>query len=276
MIIVCSGPDTCRARAKARELTAAFTAKFDPLGLAVETIDGADGIEGIIPRLGASSLFTVKKLIRADGCLSKIKLSEAKLLAEKLQAEKDCTIVLTVEEQEPDGKIIAALKASPLFHYPYPPLSGFEFQKWVRQQGKALGVPERIADTVAEYADGDSWLALQELSKQSANPQTIEKRELKFTGSAFELADAYNFQATGKRKILAEAKDESLYPLIYSQCKSWIRVRDGAVENLHPFVIKKFRKTIMVDAEKKTRKLLSVQFLTRVSLANGNEVEALL
>jgi hypothetical protein len=35
MIIVCSGPDTYRAREKARELTAAFREKHDPQGLAV-------------------------------------------------------------------------------------------------------------------------------------------------------------------------------------------------------------------------------------------------
>lgn len=275
MIIVCSGPDTFRARERARELVAAFRAKHDPQGLSTEVVNGEAGLDAILPRLGSVSLFSTKRMIRADGLLESLKIADVRKLAEKLRADGDLTVVLTVETEPPNAKTLESFKDAKCFHYPHPLLMGASFKTWVRERPEAGGVPKKTVDAIADRFEGDSWSVLQELRKQAANPQPVETAT-ESTGGVFDVAEAVMKQTSGWRRSLAIAKDDNAISIIVSQLRSFVRVRDGATRGLHPFVVKKlgWLKTDISPA--RFISVLRAQVATRSGLATGEEADALI
>lgn len=276
MIIVCSGPDTYRAREKARELTAAFREKHDPQGLAVETVDGSEGLPVLLSRLAGGSLFAKKKLVRADGCLDKMKIADVRTLAAKLEADKDGTIVLTVEEDAPNEKTLAALKTAPLFHYPFVAQTGSAFRAWVRSSAKAMNVDEKTADVIASTLDGDSWGALHELEKQAANPHPFEASRGISDATVFVTADAIMGERAGWRSEVDASKEDGALSVAVGQIKSYIQVRDGYAQTVHPYVARKLSQLRLKDAEGRTAKLLRAFLSSRNGLAAGNETKTLM
>lgn len=275
MIIVCSGPDTFRAREKARELVAAFRAKHDPQGLSTEVVDGEDGIDAVFSRLGAASLFSRKRMVRADGILGKLKIADVRKLAEKLKADGDLTVVLTVEADPPLDKALEALKAAKCFHYPHPLLSGATFRAWLRERAEADGVKAVVVDAIADRFEGDSWAAIQELRKQAVYPQPVEAAS-EAGGGVFEIAEAAMKQDPGWRRRLALSKDENAMPIVVSQFRSYFRVKDGASRGLHPFVVKKLGWLKAVIHPDRFISILRAHAASRSGLATGEEADALL
>lgn len=276
MIIVCSGPDTYRAREKARDLVSAFRAKHDASGLATEVIDGAEGLPLLLSRLGSASLFHSKKMIRADGCLEKMKIADVRSLAGRLEADRDNTIILTVENESPNAKTLDALKSGPLFHYSFPYQVGLAYKNWVRGLASALEVPQTIADTIADYSAGDSWFAVQELAKQSANPHEIMLNGDGELGSVFDVADLALSEKRAWRNTVESLADDNFSNILLGQARAFLRVRDQQAEGLHPFAVKKLLGARVVDPEAKMRKLLRAHIASRTSLAVENETENLI
>lgn len=276
MLILCSGPDTYRAREKARDLVEAFRAKHDPRGMATDVIDGNGGIAPLLSRLAGASLFSPKKMIRADGCLAKMKIADVRALAAKLQSDKDSTIVVTVEDEVPNSKTLETLKTAPLFHYPFPFQQGAAFRAWVREQALRQGVAQDCADLIAEYTDGDSWFAVQELVKQAAHPQQPPNNRRLESENVFDVADAVLMERTGWRDRMDTLEYENAVSIFLSQARSYLRVRDGYVEGLHPYVAKKLSSLRVADAERRMSKILRAFVASRSSLASGNEMENLL
>jgi hypothetical protein len=275
MIIICSGPDTYRAREKARELVAAFRKKHDLQGFSTESIDGTSGLSPVLSRLGGASLFTNKKLIRCDGLMNTIKIAEVRTLSAKLGSDKDQTILITVEEESPNDKVLKALESAPLFHYSFPKLVGSEFRKWVSEKARALGVSQSIAEKISELTDGDSWYAVSELEKQSACSHDVTGA-VQVDENIFFVAEKILTHGNGWRKYLADTKDESLISISLSQSRSAIRVRDGQLEGLHPYQAKKLSQLRNFNGEKTFLTLLRAHVASRASLSSGKETETLI
>jgi hypothetical protein len=275
MIIVCAGPDTYRAREKARELVAAFRTKHDPNGLATDVIDGSEGLPALLSRLAGGSLFATKKLIRADGCLEKMKIADVRTLAARLEADHDNTIVLTVEEESPNAKTLDALKIAPLFHYPFEMQAGAAFRAWVRKEAATRGVVSETADVIAMHADGDSWLALHELEKQAVHPQNA-LASVSDTRTIFSVADAIISASPKWRTELSTFGEDGAISVGLGQARSFIEVRDGHADSVHPYVARKLASMRIPQAEERTAQLLRGFLSSRSGLSAGSETETLL
>lgn len=276
MIIVCSGPDTYRAREKARELAAAFREKHDPQGLALETVDGSEGLPILLSRLAGGSLFAKKKFVRADGVLTKMKIADVRTLAAKLESDKDATIVLTVEEEAPNDKTLEALKVAPLFHYPFAPQVGATFRAWVRSLAKQMSVEEKTADAIANATDGDSWRAIHELEKQAVNPHPFDAARDDAEVTVFAVADAMISERSKWRTEVETSEEDGALSVAVGQIKSYLQVRDGHAQLVHPYVARKLSQLRLKNAEGRTARLLRAFLSSRNGLAATDEPKTLL
>lgn len=273
MIIVCSGPDTYRARIKANELVAAFRTKYDPRGLAYDAFDGVGEMATLLSKIGSVSLFVQKKMLRADGCLSKMKIADVRLLATKLEADKDHTIFLTLEEDAPSVKTLEALKDAPLHHYQFPLQSGTAFRSWVREQATMIDVAQPIADHIATYAEGDSWLASTELQKARAGSYDREQSDQsRAPKTIFDAADMVLLKPKGWKSTISSFVGDGLVQTALSQARSFLRIRDRWTDGIHPYVIKKLSTSRVSDAELAMRRLHRALVGTRSGL--HDEVES--
>lgn len=274
MLIVCSGPDTYRARHKARELMTAFRKKFDVSGYATEVLEAGSAFEEIMGRIGTVSLFTPKRFVRADGCLKKMPIAQVRSLAAKLEADKDQTILLTVEEDVPADKTLEALKTAPLVHYPFVMLRGVAFQKWVKDEGATRGVIATDAARIAEYTEGDSWFAIHELEKCAANPASIGQTMSINEPSIFQAAEVVLTQSRGWRKIYDEQEGGMLSVLI-SQIRSYLSVQDGETQGVHPYVVKKMRALRVPQPARRALAFMRALVAARSGLTTEKESQTL-
>lgn len=243
MLIICSGPDTYRARTSARELADVFREKFDPSGKSVERIDSSQGINEILNKLGATSLFSSKKFIRTDDLLKKIAANDVTKLDSRLASDNDQTVLVTVEENPPSKMLTDKFKLSKIHKYDFPKLQGDDFRKWVREKSVRIGLNPQIADKVAESFYGDSWAAINELEKQSANPQPI----LGVNGeeNVFRIIDNAIAGNIGWRRQAVESKESGFMSGMLFQMRSYARVKANVFEGIQPFVVKKMRSASM-------------------------------
>ncbi|MBI4138702.1 hypothetical protein HY479_00950 [Candidatus Uhrbacteria bacterium] len=275
MLIICSGPDTFRAREKARELTAAFKKKFDPTGQSVEIANVDEGLPAILNRLGNASLFFTKKFLRVDGLLDGITPTELAQLLRRLENDRDQTIVVTVEEGSPSKGVLEKCSSAPLFHYPFPLQEGGAFRSWVRERAKYLGVPTETADSIAQYADGNSWTAIHELDKQAVHPQEIGNSA--FRENIFGVADAVIRRSSRWRDAAHDHREDNLLNIILFQLRNFFRVRDGATREMKPFIVRKLSSTTIPDGGKAFSRFLQVLVGSRTGICAGEEeVETLL
>ncbi|MFH1620502.1 MAG: hypothetical protein ABIB04_00250 [Patescibacteria group bacterium] len=276
MIIVCSGPDTYRAREKARELMSAFKQKHDPGSLSTFINTDGQDVKTIFSNIGTPSLFTNKKLIRSDGILKTLKIAEVRMLVSKLQIDGDQTVFLTVEDEPPSDKIMETLKPAPLFHYSFSVLKTFDFLKWVKQEAQKLGVSEKIAIEIADCADGDSWFVKQELIKHAAYSEAVSVNNKGTNLTVFGVIEDFLLEKKGSRQKLLNLKDESAVILMLNQIRSFIRVRDGFSDGVHPFVVKKMKQMKIKEVETRLVKSIKALRASRIGLASGNEIESLI
>lgn len=272
MLILCSGPDTWNARQKARELTEAFRAKHDPSGFSIETVQEPRLVD-LIQRLGAPSFFSSKRFIRCDGIFDAFKIADIRALLTRLEADKDQTIIVTVEEEAPTIKVLDECKRYSFFHYTHPLLTGEKFYAWCRKCAEQLGASVQDAEQIARYAEGDAWLAEQELMKRAANPGAPLAEVANEGGSIFEAVETYLAQRPDWRfEYQAQDPDQFLTTLV-SQVRSLIRVRDGEAKGIHPYVVKKFSTLKVKDPEQIFLRALQQLVATRTGLAQSSEVE---
>lgn len=277
MIIICSGPDTLNARRKARELVAAFRIKHDPSGYSTETLVEPD-LMLVVNKISARSLFASKRFLRCDGLLEKIKPADLRALAHRLESDQDNTILLTVETESPTTKVITELKKTRVVHYPFPQFNKAQFLAWCKQRAQQLGVSMKNAEDVAQRTNEDTWLAEQELTKLAANPHAPLVENIGTDGGAFTVADSFLRRSAGWRVTLAQHAAEDILPLLLSQARSALRVRDQAINGLHPYVIKKFSALTSPSQELHALFLSCIRAISvaRTGLALGSEKEALL
>ncbi len=272
MLIICSGPDSYRAREKARELMAAFRKKFDPSGQSTERIDVSQGVADVLNKLGAASLFSSKKFIRTDGLLKKISATDLARLDSRLASDNDQTILVTVEDSPPAKTVTEKLKTTKVFYYSYPLLQGTEFRNWVRENATKYGVSQQIADKVASSCGGDSWCVINELQKQAINPQSIVG--LSGEESIFRIVDNAIANNLGWRSWASEAKETGFVSALLFQLRSYERIKSGDLSGIQPFVVSKLRNAKIAQSESRIAASMRALVGTRSGLCD--DVEALM
>ena len=269
MLIACIGPDTWRAQQKARSLMQAFRDKYDPHGYSTETLVSFD-IEDVLQQLGSPSLFSQKRCIRCDGLLGSLKIVEIRLLAKKIQEDADQTILLSVEDEPLSEKIVQTFTEKTFISYFFPLLSSDAFFRWCMEYvGQAL--PQDKVQHIARMCAGDTWKAVQELNKCIANPQAEVTSVLVDEPGAFVAAEAF-VRNQAWREEAEKIELEAFLATCLSQVRAAIRVRDGAVQGLHPYVVKKLSGIKQLHLEKKLRSVLRAQQQQRSGLGVADEV----
>ncbi len=278
MLILCEGGDTFSARQKAQGLERAFIEKYDAGGMAVERLPaGKEAIEALVQRVGHMGLFATRRFLRASNLISDCPKAKQKLLAQVLAKDVDGTIVVSIEEEILKEDALNFLEGVKIIKYSFPERSGASFQAWVEQQAVLLHVSD--ADAVRKIsvnADGDSWLAWNELSKLAAGGMS-DLVSPAFEVSIFDQADAFLQQSSGARRFLYKVDSLSeILPAFMSQARAALRARDGAIDGLHPFVVKKMKMKAATHAEEKAACLLRALFCQRAGYAADTEAIALL
>lgn len=275
MLLICSGPDTWRARQKARELLDAFKAKHDKTGFSTEVIIGED-LGYVLSLIGTPSIFCPKRLIRFDGLLDGVKASELKLLAKRLKEDGENIIILTVEDEPPTGKTLAELKDIKVFQYPFPLIEGTKFIQWCQGQAKAMGLDKDKAAEAANRCQGDTWMAVNELAKLSAY-ENAPWAELEYeSGSVYEVVDAYFSRQADWREQVRSRSDEQIPSVVLNQAKSAIKVRDKAPMKIPYFAVKKMQGYAKERVAKIFYRGLAAFIGSRNGLAAQDEIDSFL
>lgn len=276
MLILCTGPDTYRARKKAKELERAFRAKFDPSGYAT-VVDSMLPPDVLALQLGTKSLFAPSKFFRRDRLMADISASALKTLIKQLSGDQDNLIVVSVEETSLDAKTSKALEALKVIVYPYPALDQRAFETWCVAEAVERGVPAERGLAVARAVEsGDTWLAAQEIAKASADPEaSLCGRQDKEAG-VFAVTDA--FVAGFPWRSSAIRLEDAPFAVFLSQLRSVVRVRDDATQGIHSFLVKKLSQGRLQakDVTTRFRGLLFALVAQRQYLASEDEVDALL
>ncbi|MBU2566661.1 hypothetical protein KKG46_03830, partial [Patescibacteria group bacterium] len=85
MLIVCTGPDSFRARQKYAEMILGYKIKYDKTGSSIEKIaTSADVFNEVLSRLSNQSLFSQKKMIVCEGLVGTLTVAQAKKLEKAL------------------------------------------------------------------------------------------------------------------------------------------------------------------------------------------------
>lgn len=273
MLIICSGPDTWHARKKAKELMQAFRDKHDTQGFSTSMMLEPELLV-LLQQFGAPSLFSPKRFIRCDGILDGMKVADSRLLAKRLLEDGEQTIVLSVEQEPVAAKTLEALKEAKVVTYAFPQLEGKAFQDWCIRYAVERGIPELRAREVAQQS-ADTWSAVQALDMLAADPQAELVQYAVETAGVFEAVDDFLRQRAW-RDAAQELEPDAFLATAISQLRSALRVRDGAVRGLHPFVVKKLSGLKRPDLERVLRRLLRVQVVQRSGYAASDELESLL
>jgi hypothetical protein len=251
MLILCIGPDTFRAQKKANELEKAFREKYDAAGSSVERLSsGKAAVEEIIERAQTISLFTPRRFLRTTNLLGELPAVKMKNLVRALSGDQELTIVVSVEEEAPKAKMLEELKEIKIIKYEFVEESGARFLKLVEEWAAELPVQDRAAiKRIADAAEGDSWLAWNELMKVAAGGAS-ELASPTLSRSLFDYSDAF-LRENEDRYTLLRNKDEAhaFLATLLSGARSFLRVRDRATEGLHPYVAKKMAALKAVQPE---------------------------
>lgn len=218
----------------------AFKAKHDKTGFSTEVIVGED-LAYVLGLIGTPSIFCPKRLVRFDGLLDDVKVSELRQLAKRLKEDGENNIILTVEDEPPTDKVLAELKEIKVFQYPFPLIEGVAFIQWCTEQAKGFGVVKAKATEIANRCQGDTWMAINEMMKFSANPDA-PWAELEYeSGSVYEVVDSYFLKKRGWREQVRSRSDEQIPSVILNQAKSALKVKGDAPIKIPYFAVKKMQ-----------------------------------
>ncbi|MBI5654312.1 hypothetical protein HZC53_01480 [Candidatus Uhrbacteria bacterium] len=275
MLIVCSGPDTWRARKRAQELVEAFKAKHDASGFSTEALKSGD-FQAVMNQIGAPSIFSPKRFIRCDGLLEGLKIADIRKLSSRLKTDGENTILLTVEAEPPAQKTIDEFEGQGFFHYAYPNVTGSAFQQACIAYAKDKGVSESKARTVASRCDGDMWMAVNELSKLGAYADAPLSESEYDQDSLFALVDDYLIKNKSWRDNFWKSGDDQVPSLLLTQTKTALRIKDGEPVKLPIFVIRKFKNSDPTKLENSFFKSLLCFISLRSGLSGTKELESIL
>lgn len=278
MLILCIGPDTYRAQQKARDLEATFRTKYDVSGMNVEMFPADDSVFSFLLSRGGIGLFASKRFFRGTGLLAHKKSLLETHIPRVLGGDQEASIVVSVEEEAPDAKIMAFLQAASVkvVTYAFDALRGREFVTWLMDEAtrRTMQVERSFVQRIAERYEGDSWGAMQELAKLEVHGDQLSFAQQASDGDdVFAVADAWLRDRAWRSMAMESAEKLRLFP---SQARSALRVRDAATQGLHPFIAKKMRSVDAFRAEVVAQRATEAVFGARSGLCSDDEAETLL
>jgi len=277
MLIICSGPDSFRARLKYRELVLAYKQKYDEKGTTIEQLEGDNLYETLLSKLANQSLFASKKLVLCSGLFQKLTAKQASNLREAVFRDGDISVVIDFEEKPPKETALKSFQEKELFVYTHEMARGTELNKIVADLCKRYKVDQRLAVPLIQKYQSDLWAidtALQVLS-------VFEQADLGEKGftAMDNLFAVVDMVLSGDNKWLRHANNfepQSILSAILSQMRTWHMVQEGLAQGAHPFVQKKLSSLKIADADNKLLNQLRAFFASRQSLASGDEVISLM
>lgn len=275
MLIICSGPDTWRARQKARELVQAFKDKHDQTGFSTEIVNGRD-LGSVLNQIGTPSIFNPKRMIRFDGLLDGIKQADLKTLVKRLKEDGENNVILTVEDEPPALKVLDDSKDIKVVVYAYPPLDERRFAEWCREKAKEFGVGQEAAAQIADRTHGDSWMAINELQKFGAN-KDAPWAELDYeSGTVYEAVDALFAKSKGWREDLHAQADEQVASIVLNQSKNALKAKSGTPLRIPYQAVRRMQKYPENEVAKVFFSGLAALVGSRTGLLTQSEADVLL
>ncbi|MEI7512079.1 MAG: hypothetical protein WCK01_01310 [Candidatus Uhrbacteria bacterium] len=273
MLILCCGPDTFRAVARAQELEKAFCQKHDASGSSVEHLESGKNLaDEVIERSMSVSLFSPMRFIRADGLAEGCSKTKWKALIHSLTRDSERVIVVSVESQKPDASTMKSLNEIPkLVINEFPILHQAEFRTWLGEAAHALGVVDlNILDRLARACDGDAWLASMELLKIAAGGESV--LEHISASDSFGLADAYVRGDRSRFALLGDdaSSEGASYPLLQQSLLA-VRVASGDSDSVPSYMQSKFRTVSEDQAKKILSATILLSYAQRSGLASDHE-----
>lgn len=279
MLIVCSGPDTYCAVQKARELERAFAEKFDKQAFSIERLaSGKDAVDELLSQVSTPSLFAPRRFFRANDLIA-------------LCPKAKLTSLLSVLKKDPEGAIVVSLEQEPMkaeqkklftkemkfVEYPFPLMQGAAFVAWARDVSLQAGIIwNESLQILARETDGDTWDFVNEMQKLAAGG-TLEKGTRLALASVYEVAEKFvRGDGSHYKNLFAEKETQDPTPLLISQSRSAIRVRDGFTDGIHPFVVKKMKNVSGNNLEKRLQIAINAQIKQRSGLLSGKEISSIL
>ena len=274
MLILCCGPDSCRALARARELEAAFRQKHDQEGRSIERLSsGKDGVEEVIEKAAGASLFSPRRFLRADGIISSCPKAKQKALVDALSRDVESMIVVSVEEEKPTASTMKVFEGLPkIVVSEYPLLTNKAFLTWAQDIAKGLGnIEENQVQALANACEGDSWKFVNEAIKLAAGAR-LEAGNGVEEESAYDMADHILKQDKFRRSAI-DNRDfgYSETSILVQQSLAAIRVKDREITGLPPFVVRKLQGMNASKADEIFAASLEMLFLQRSGLCNEEE-----
>ncbi|MBI2624036.1 DNA polymerase III subunit delta [Candidatus Parcubacteria bacterium] len=170
MVIILSGQDTFRSRAKLRQIIAQYRAK-NPDGLGLVRFSGEELTEtDVVGALAGTSLFSTKRLVIVE------RPENASDEAQKRMADaagrSDAVTVFWCDRSLDNGSPLAELAAKRgAQHEEFKPLRGLELNRWIiRYVASCAATIERGAVAALVAAAGsDTWRLANEVEKLAAH-----------------------------------------------------------------------------------------------------------
>ncbi len=274
MLIICTGPDTFRARLKFRDLILAYKTKFDQQGKSIEYLTSEDLFDRVSSALTHQSLFASKRMLVCDGLFERITSKQIEKLGNNIRKDGDFTIVLNYEEKMPKENLLKLFKEKELFIYKHEPAKNEELNKIVADLCKSYDVKTDIIPFLIQRYQNDLWAidtALQviRISKKEGLFKSKGKSKV---DNIYAVADYLLAGKSDWLQYIDTFDPQSILSTILPQMRTWHMVRDGLGKKAHPFVQKKLSGIKIKNPDEKLLILLRALYSSRNSLASGDEV----
>ena len=274
MLIICTGPDTFRARLKFRDLVLAYKIKFDQLGKSIEYCRSEDLLAHVSARLSHQSLFVSKRMFVCEGMLEKVTPKQMEKLSQSIRKDADNTVVLDYEDKPPKESLLKAFQDKELFLYKHEPAKGAELNKIVIDLCARYGVQSKHVASLIQRYQSDLWAidtALQ-VMRVNENEGIFAGDGMQKVDNLFAVADLLLMGKTDWLKHVNTYDPQAILSTVLPQMRTWHMVKDGLGKSAHPFVQKKLSGLKIKNADEKLLTLLRAMYSSRNSLAGGDEV----
>lgn len=277
MLILCTGPDTFRAQRKARELEEAFRTKYDPSGLSIEHLAGGKtALQALTQRAGTRSLFSSRRFLRGTQLLEEVPDAKVKILAKILAQDQEGIIVVTTEHIMPSAKYLEAMAGVKVIKYEFPQAQGEAFHALVRVWASEQGIANQaIIDRIAMAAEGDSWLAWNELAK-CATGRLSELTARASERSIFDEADDFLRNDPQRFARFVDSDAAGIFSPLMAAARAYLRARDGAGAGLSSYVVRKLSHLRAPHAEATLSAAIRAHRASRTSYGSEAECHTLL
>lgn len=279
MLIVCSGPESFKARQKYRELTEAFRVKHDPRSSSMESITSKDALAEVVSKLSSPTLFTSMKLLRCEYLFADATPAKIKKFNLALERDANQTVVLDYEDKPLTAKNASAITSTLSHFYSFEKLIGAELKQEISRMCSAHNVSSEVAPKLIEIFNDDLWAVDTMLQMLSVADSAADVKDLSSSAtleSVYSLVDSI-LDGNGSWLFNAAQTDPNeLLATLISQARQWLQLQANETDGVHPYVQKKLSYKKFKDADTRTLSFIRVLAASRSSLAIQQEAVQLI